>query len=81
MVSVSTIAGRSALGKTREGKLEKGASIEVTFFGEQVLSGIVQDLDKVTATIAFGVAVGAWAVTVPRDWLHKAENGWLLEIG
>jgi hypothetical protein len=53
----------------------------VTFFGEQVLSGIVQDLDKVTATIAFGVAVGAWAVTVPRDWLHKTENGWLLEIG
>lgn len=65
---------------TREGKLEKGASIEVTFFGEQVLYGIVQALDKATVTIAFGVAVGAWAVTVPGDWLHKTESGWSLEI-
>jgi hypothetical protein len=70
-----------ALGETRESKLEKGAFIEVTFFGEQALFGIVQAVDKVTATIAFGLAVGAWAVTVPRDWLHNKESGWLLEIG
>jgi hypothetical protein len=48
-----------ALGEIRESKLEKGAFIEVTFFGEQALSGIVQAVDKVTATIAFGLAVGA----------------------
>ena len=72
---------KGALGKTRESKLEKGAAIEVTFFGEQAVSGIVQAVDKVTATIAFGSAVGAWAVTVPRDWLRKKEDGWLLEIG
>jgi hypothetical protein len=60
-----------ALGEIRESKLEKGGFIEVTFFGEQALSGIVQAVDKVTATIAFGLAVGAWAVTVPRDWLRK----------
>ena len=53
----------------------------MTFFGEQAVSGIVQAVDKVTATIAFGSAVGAWAVTVPRDWLRKKEDGWLLEIG
>ena len=70
-----------ALGEIRESKLEKGAFIEVTFFGEQALSGIVQAVDKVAATIAFGLAVGAWAVTVPRDWLRKKESGWLLEIG
>jgi hypothetical protein len=70
-----------ALRETREGNLEKGAFIEVTFFGEQALSGIVQAVDKVSATIAFGLAVGAWAVTVPRDWLRKKESGWLLEIG
>jgi hypothetical protein len=78
---VSTIVLKGALGKTRESKLEKGAAIEVTFFGEQAVSGIVQAVDKVTATIAFGSAVGAWAVTVPRDWLRKKEDGWLLEIG
>ena len=66
---------------TREGKLEKGAFVRVMFFGEQALSGIVQAADKVTATIAFGLAVGPWAVTVPRDWLQKRESGWLLEIG
>jgi L-arabinose isomerase len=80
-ISGSTIARGARWRKCREVKLEKGASIEVTFFGEQALSGIVQALDKVTATIAFGVAVGAWAVTVPRDWLRKKEDGWLLEIG
>jgi hypothetical protein len=68
-------------GGTREGKLEKGAFVRVMFFGEQALSGIVQAVDKVTATIAFGLAVGPWAVTVPRDWLQKSEGAWLLEIG
>jgi hypothetical protein len=43
---------------TREGTLEKGAFVRVMFFGEQALSGIVQAADKVTATIAFGLAVG-----------------------
>jgi hypothetical protein len=67
-------------GETKEEKLEKGTSIEVTFFGEQGLSGIVKAIDKVTATIAFGLAFGGWAVTVPRDWIRKREDGWLLEI-
>jgi hypothetical protein len=39
------------VGDIGEGDLEKGAFIEVTFFGEQVLPGIVQAADKVTATI------------------------------
>jgi hypothetical protein len=80
-VSVSTIARGARLGETREGKLEKGALVRVMFFGEQAMSGIVQAVDKVTATIAFGLAVGPWAVTVPRDWLQKREGSWSLEIG
>ena len=68
-------------GGTREGKLEEGAFVRVMFFGEQALSGVVQAVDKVTATIAFWVAVGPWAVTVPRDWLQKSEGDWSLEIG
>jgi hypothetical protein len=61
--------------------LEKGAFVTVMFFGEQALYGIVQAVDKVTATIAFGLAFRPWAVTVPRDWLQKKEDGWSLDIG
>jgi hypothetical protein len=69
-------------GGTREGKLEKGALIEVWFFGEQIVNGTVQAIDKASATVAFGLAIGGdWAVRVPRDWLRKREGGWLLEIG
>jgi hypothetical protein len=62
--------------------LEKGALIEVSFFGEQIVNGTVQAIDKASVTVVFGLAVGGdWAVRVPRDWLRKREGGWLLEIG
>jgi hypothetical protein len=62
--------------------LEEGALIEVWFFGEQIVNGTVQAIDKVSATVAFGLAAGGdWAVKVPRDWLKKREDSWLLEIG
>jgi hypothetical protein len=79
-ITVSNRPAWERAGETKEEKLEKGTSIEVTFFGEQGLSGIVKAIDKVTATIAFGLAFGGWAVTVPRDWIRKREDGWLLEI-
>ncbi|MGB8486240.1 MAG: hypothetical protein WCD67_08230 [Xanthobacteraceae bacterium] len=62
--------------------MEEGALIEVWFFGEQIVNGTIQAIDKASATVAFGLALGGdWAVRVPRDWLKNREGSWLLEIG
>jgi hypothetical protein len=68
------------LGKAQESKLEKGETIDVTFFGDRSLSGIVEAVDGVTITIVFGMVAGRWAVTVPRNWVRRPEEGWLVEI-
>jgi hypothetical protein len=68
------------LGKAQESKLNKGEPIDVTFFGEHSLPGIVEAVDKVTTTIVFGRAMGGWAVTVPRDWVRRHEDRWLLDL-
>ena len=63
-----------------ETKMEKGEPIEVWFFGDSAVTGTVENVDKVTATIVFGKIFRAWSVTVPRTWIRKREDRLLVEL-
>jgi hypothetical protein len=67
--------GRSA----REVALQKGEPVVVVFFGENLVRGVVEDVDKTKALIAFGR--GAWTVTAPRNWVRQQEDDWVLDLG
>ena len=60
--------------------MEKGKPIEVWFFGNNAVTGIVENVDKVTATIVIGKIFGGWSVTVPRTWIRKREDRLLVEL-
>ena len=66
--------------KYMETKMEKDKRIEVLFFGSNAVTGTVENVDKVTATIVFGMIFGAWSVTVPRTWIRKHEDRLLVEL-
>jgi hypothetical protein len=68
------------LGKAQESKLEKGETIDVTFFGDRSLPGTVEAVDGVTITIVFGKLVGRWTVKVPHNWARRDEERWLIDI-
>ena len=63
-----------------ETKMEKGEPIEVWFFGDSAVTGTVENVDKVTATIVFGKISRTWSVTVPRTWIRKREDRLLVEL-
>ena len=60
--------------------MEKGKPIEVWFFGNNAVTEIVENVDKVTATIVIGKIFGGWSVTVPRTWIRKREDRLLVEL-
>jgi len=64
---------------SREIALQKGEPVVVVFFGENPVRGVVEEVDKTKALIAFGQ--GAWAVTAPRTWLRQQEDDWVLDLG
>ena len=59
--------------------MSKGASVVVVFFGEHAVHGVVAEVDKAKAVIAF--EQGAWAVTAPRDWIRRREAGLAVDLG
>jgi hypothetical protein len=63
-----------------ETKMEKGVPIEVWFFGDNAVTGTVENVDKVTATIVIGKIFGAWSITVPRTWIRKREDQLSVEL-
>lgn len=63
-----------------ETKMEKGKPIEVWFFGDHAVTGTVENLDKVTATIAFGKISAGWSITVPRNWIRNRQNRLSVEL-
>jgi hypothetical protein len=63
----------------REVALQKGEPVVVVFFGENPVRGVVEDVDKTKAMIAFGR--GAWTVTAPRTWVRQQEDDWVLDLG
>jgi hypothetical protein len=63
-----------------QAKMEKGEPIQVWFFGNNAVTGTVENVDKVTATIVFGKIFGNWSVTVPRTWICKREDRLLVEL-
>ena len=65
--------------KCMETKME-GEPIEVWFFGDNAVTGTLENVDKVTATIVFGKIFRAWSVTVPRTWIRKREDRLLVEL-
>ena len=69
-----------AAGKVYGNENGKGKRIEVLFFGSNAVTGTVENVDKVTATIVFGMIFGAWSVTVPRTWIRKHEDRLLVEL-
>jgi hypothetical protein len=64
---------------TREIALQKGEPVVVVFFGENPVRGVVEEVDKTRALIAFGH--GAWTVTAPRTWVRQQEDDWVLDLG
>ena len=63
-----------------ETKMEKGEPIQILFFGDNAVTGTVENVDKVTATIVIGKIFEAWSVTVPRTWIRKREDRLLVEL-
>jgi hypothetical protein len=59
--------------------VQKGKPVVVKFFGEYVVRGTVEDVDKSKAVIAFGQ--GTWTVIAPRDWIRQHENDLVVDIG
>ena len=64
---------------SRERAVQKGKPVVVNFFGEHVLRGTVEDVDKTKAMIAFGQ--GTWVVTTPRNWIRQHEDDLAIDIG
>jgi hypothetical protein len=64
---------------SREIALQKGEPVVVVFFGENPVRGVVEDVDKTKALIAFGR--GAWTITAPRAWIRQQENDWVVDLG
>jgi hypothetical protein len=63
----------------QEGALSKGEPVVVVFFGEHPVRGVVADVDKAKAVIAFGQ--GAWTVTAPLDWIRPTEDELVIKLG
>jgi hypothetical protein len=59
--------------------MQKGKLVIVKFFGEHVVCGTVEDVDKTKAMIAFGQ--GTWVVTAPRNWIQQREDDLVIDIG
>jgi hypothetical protein len=49
------------------------------FFVENPVRGVVEDVDKTKALIAFGR--GAWTIIAPRAWIRHQENDRVLDLG
>ena len=64
---------------SRERAMQRGKPVVVNFFGEYVLRGTVEDVDKTKAMIAFGQ--GTWVVTAPRNWIRQHEDDLVIDIG
>ena len=65
---------------SQESKLKKGRIIEVTFFGEHSVVGVVEAVDKNDATIIIGKIPPIWSVTAPRSWIRQGGDRWSLEL-
>jgi hypothetical protein len=59
--------------------MSKGEPVVVVFFGEHTVRGVVADVDKAKAVIAFGQ--GAWTITTPCDWIRRREDDMVVELG
>lgn len=59
--------------------MQIGAAVDVVFFGEHAVRGIVEDLDEAKAMIVFGR--GAWTVTIPRQWIQQRNDNWVIDLG
>jgi hypothetical protein len=64
---------------SRETAVPNGKPVIVKFFGEYVVRGTVQDVDKSKAVIAFGQ--GTWTVIAPRNWIREHEDDLVIDIG
>ena len=60
--------------------MKKGRIIEVTFFGEHSVVGVVEAVDKASATVLFGKIRPGWTVTIPRAWIRKGKDRWSLDL-
>ena len=60
--------------------MKKGRIIEVTFFGEHSLVGVVEAVDKIDTTILIGKMRPGWSVTAPSSWVRRGEDRWSLEL-
>jgi hypothetical protein len=56
----------------QETTLSKDEPVVVVFFGEHAVRGVVVDVDKAKAVVAFGQ--GAWTITAPRNWIRQTED-------
>ena len=64
---------------SRERAVQKGKPVVVNCFGEYILRGTVEDVDKTKAMIAFGQ--GTSVVTAPRNWIRQHEDDLVIDIG
>lgn len=60
--------------------MKKGRTIEVIFFGEHSVVGVVEAVDKINTTILIGRIRPGWFVRVPRSWIRQGEDRWSLEL-
>jgi hypothetical protein len=64
---------------SREVTLQKGTPVNVVFFGEHAVRGVVADVHKATVVIAMGQ--NAWALTAPRKLIRQQKNELVLDLG
>jgi hypothetical protein len=64
---------------SQEIAVQKGKPVIVKFFGEYVVRGTVDEVDKSKAVIAFGQ--GSWTVIAPLGWIRQHEDGLVIDIG
>ena len=60
--------------------MKKGETTEVTFFGNDSVVGVVEAVDKASATVLFGKIRPGWTVTIPRAWIRKGKDRWSLDL-